>query len=199
MPRFLITKMDILNNLCRVCNIKKERLVNIYDIEESSKLIKSKLEYCLQTTLKEELKYPKFICYDCVKQLEISYRFIKRFQLSRTEFEESHKCLQRHYSGKVDLHILNSAETQYVDIKKCPLEASVNSKNTIDNAHNVSSITSIPIKIEHALKINYISECPAEERKSTEICPLCNKMFFTKKALNLHTKLSHKQNIEYLK
>lgn len=193
--------MDILNNLCRSCNMEKQRLINIHNIQTCLKVPSTKdmLEYCIQTTITSESKYPDFICYDCVKQLEISYRFIKRFRLSQTEFDETHSRL--HKIIEINNGCINNAVVVGAIDDECVTQ-SMNTFEDLENqTENVIENTGIfSNQLNTQINSNIIgsansSSAAAFDNLPAIICSFCNKTFFTKKALNLHLKLSHKQKI----
>ncbi|XP_065363325.1 uncharacterized protein LOC135956700 [Calliphora vicina] len=196
------------NNLCRSCNIEKQKLLNIHSNSQAS--LKLMLEYCFQTTITDESKYPKFICYDCVKQLEISYRFMKRFHLAQTEFEETYSHLQRicvdvnddcvtehpiddtineelegHTMMACDDLVKHSISADKIIQKSPDIYLPLNDTKHIKLIHNSKASTSSSI----------IDSPSTNDNLPAITCSLCNKTFFTTKALNLHLKLSHKQKI----
>ncbi|XP_037811055.1 uncharacterized protein LOC119603173 [Lucilia sericata] len=198
--------MEIFSNLCRSCNIEKEKLVNIHNSKQTS--IMEMLEYCLQTTIINEPKFPQFICYDCIKQLEISYRFIKRFNLAQREFEETYERLQKiGTKANIDSPIeVTIEETHGEELEEKSVHVvSEDSIKTADKLIINSSDIYLPLKetkpIQQLSDFIASTSSPNTEVPSAHvtspaiICSLCSKSFFTTKALHLHLKLSHKQKI----
>lgn len=200
--------MEIFHNLCRCCNSEKQNVLNIHSNEayNDSELIINMLQYCLQATISYEPKYPALICYDCVKQLEISYIFIKRFRLSQTEFEEAYKHVQE----------ISDESLQYnIDENVCSI-TNKNAKNKISSEYDENALEQVKVldKIEISNEIDLplknlktkneihdekvspslptIFVAPPAATLPDIICYVCHKSFFTTKALNLHLKLKHK-------
>ncbi|XP_023295228.2 uncharacterized protein LOC111678195 [Lucilia cuprina] len=196
--------MEIFYNICRSCNIEKLKLVNIHNSKQTS--IMEMLEYCLQKTITNEPNFPQFICYDCIKQLEISYRFIKRFHLSEREFEETYERLQKiDMKANIDSPKEASIEETHdeeVEEKSVPVVPE-DSIETVDKFINNSSDVYLPLKekkpVQRLSDFTASTNSPNNEVPSAHvtspaiICSLCSKLFFTSKALHLHLKLSHKQ------
>lgn len=205
--------MDIFNNLCRSCNIEKQQMLNIFTTKEfnHSISIKEMLEYCLQTTITKDNKYPQCICYDCIKQLEISYRFLKRFNLAQKEFEEVYTRLEKscddfsddctaedNAAEKIEVfdgnlvHAYDDSNSQTEHIQLNDAKVKPYDNNLLSNTHK-------PIVIIPATKTSINSTAgniaPSPDNVPAIICSLCNKTFYTTKALNLHQKLSHKRKI----
>ncbi|KAI9582102.1 uncharacterized protein LOC119637361 [Glossina fuscipes] len=171
---------DIFNNLCRACNTQQNDLLSIFNAQltEASTTILEMLEYCTPFSVENSKMCPDYICYNCVKRLEISYHFLKRYKLAQQEFEVSHKLL--HEKGNIDntqQTTLPHKDEMYEEYfgKASIVQYTVALKNDLV-AKNTESTTNLP---------------PAAD--VNELCPLCGKTFFTEKALNLHLKIFHKQ------
>ena len=164
------------------------------------------LQYCLQATVSCEPKYPVLICCDCVKQLEISYKFIKRFRLSQTEFEEAHKHVQeisdKSLQYKVDENDCTITNKNAINKISCESNANALEQVKILDKIEISTEIDLPLKnlkqknVIHDVKISpslpTIFVAPPADTLPDIICYICHKTFFTTKALNLHLKLKHK-------
>uniref|UniRef100_A0A1A9WB07 Uncharacterized protein n=1 Tax=Glossina brevipalpis TaxID=37001 RepID=A0A1A9WB07_9MUSC len=171
--------VDIFNNLCRACNTQQNDLLSIYNprLTDASPSILEMLEYCTPLSVKNSKMYPEYICFDCVKRLEISYQFLRRYNLAQQEFEVSHELLQEKENIN-NIHEMTVAPEgeMYEDFgKKSTVEYTVSVKDDVI-VGNTDSTTNLSPTMD-----------------VTELCPLCGKTFFTEKALNLHLKIFHKQ------
>lgn len=207
--------MEIFHNLCRCCNSETQNALNIYDnntiVCNNSESVINMLEYCLQITLLNEPKYPPLICYDCFKQLEISHRFIKRFRLSQTEFEEAYKQVQEineeTIQCNIDENICNTSDK--LDRNKTSPDSKRNSLERFNIPDEVEISTEINMTIKDVVPENLINnkkisenlhgiydDSPADKFPNIG-CYICHKTFFTTKALNLHLKLKHKEKYSF--
>lgn len=200
--------MEIFHNLCRCCNSEKENVLNIHSNKtyNYSEPIINMLQYCLQATVSDEHKYPALICYDCVKQLEISYKFIRRFRLSQAEFEETYKHVQeisdKSLQYKVDENVCSI--TNKNDINKISSEPDAHALEQIKILDKIDISTEIGLPLKNLKQEKKIHDekitpslptifvAPKADTLPDIICYVCHKTFFTTKALNLHLKLKHK-------
>lgn len=197
--------MDLFRNLCRCCNTEQKQLVNIFeqDLKGLTTSIPSMLEYCTSEPLvKDDLKYPPSICYACIKQLEICYRFLKRFHLAQNEFDAV-------YMQEVRRRRRSLVEN-YEDEKKVAesrqmltgISHSAGDKQIATGEPNIPTVqytdpqhSSYRLDLANEQDVVNIIKPKSETTASPPalLCCICHKTFYTTKALNLHLKLYHKQ------
>lgn len=200
--------MFFIGNVCRTCNTEDSTLVNIFAPQENQAVpnLAYMLEYCTQTKPEDNSKYPQGICYNCIKQLEISYRFLKRFRLAQNEFNEAHIYLQGSIEAvcnkevesevtpcqepeqmRTNLNLRQNKLPQFIDNVKCQ-------KLVVEIPDEYLQPTHTQLSTEiHESGIQMTCFKPKLESSQAIICHICHKSFFTAKALNLHLKINHKQ------
>uniref|UniRef100_A0A1I8PMF8 C2H2-type domain-containing protein n=1 Tax=Stomoxys calcitrans TaxID=35570 RepID=A0A1I8PMF8_STOCA len=164
------------------------------------------LEYCTGGTLQDSNIYPPWICFMCIKQLEICFRFLKRYDLAQKEFEASHNQFQEESSdfqsalldedGKVEKRICHANLSTNAEFS----ETSISSKqNTLEPSAVQAPISEYSSSEGTTFGYRDSSQEPGVSLEGARnsyvdvVCSICNKTFLTGKGLNLHLKLYHKQ------
>ncbi|XP_067614158.1 putative uncharacterized protein DDB_G0271606 [Eurosta solidaginis] len=140
------------HELCRVCTAHTERRVNIFSADAKGKNLSIKIAECLPLKMEEKDRLPKFVCEQCLNQVEEFYSFRNICKNSQNMLNECLKRATQHSSGKVYIKdaIANSGKSLSVinnerqnNLNQCSSEVNVGASVPVNPNNNTDILNTI--------------------------------------------------------
>lgn len=173
-------------DLCRICLFETKDAVYLFSDQEESKEILSKIFICFHINISFEKYLPKFICRNCIKELDMA----NSFRLKCVTFEEKFAdyCKQSRFRIKSDSDInpikqdMNTEEVQRDFPDDSNLHDTLSETGSL-NPESDHTTTHVSEKNLAILLENY----------DTFKCGICNKVLRTKQSLAKHYVCMHQK------
>ncbi|XP_063392828.1 zinc finger protein ZFP2-like [Cydia fagiglandana] len=176
------------SSMCRICLIKtKDHALNIFDDNEESKEIRSKIYTCFQIKLSPEKNLPNVMCENCIDELNIAYKF----RLKCLTFEEKYGNYLKEIKEETE-YCGNVNNLKEVDKSEdAPLDTTEDNYDIYD--HDITSDDKIKIKSEtdgHSRTFNVFSLSDTQNKFQ---CSICHKVLRSKVSLAKHNVCMHQK------
>ncbi|KAK2586989.1 hypothetical protein KPH14_010960 [Odynerus spinipes] len=144
---------------CRLCGVKCQEYLNIFEEEGLNQEIHVKISCCLQITILKEDVLPKVICCACCSNLKLSYDFFTKSHMAQLFLHKLYESITNAKQDSIE-HINNETEnlkTISMESIKCSnMEQLIDNgkSNVIKNGkeHELTKDSHLPILHSHTKK-----------------------------------------------